>query len=60
MQIDISKEALETQNFGNTKEVENNKQEYRKKVERFIWGTVPTKQLYVRQNVESELLTLAN
>ena len=46
-------------NLGNAN-VEEAKENVRKKIEEQIWLAVPTKQLYRRQEFESELLKKAN
>ena len=58
--VDISKETIDAQNFGNTKDVEQYKENFKQKVEKSIWMTIPTKQLFLRQNEDSEFLMLAN
>lgn len=35
--VDISKETIEAQNFGNTKDVEQYKENFKSKVEKSIW-----------------------
>lgn len=58
--VDINRETIEAQNFGNTKDVEQNKQNFKQKVEKGIWMTVPSKVLFLRENIDSEFLMLAN
>lgn len=59
--FDLEKSSImDSQNFGNTKELEEKKENFKSTKEKEIWMTIPTKQLYIRQNKESEYLVKAN
>jgi hypothetical protein len=60
IQVDLSEKTIDAQNFGNTKDVDTYKDNFKTKVEKSIWMTIPTKSLYLRKNIESELLVIAN
>ena len=52
--------VMDKQPWGNAGDLETKKLEFKKKVEKSVWLCVPTKQLYQRQNIQSELLVKAN
>lgn len=59
--VDIEADTMNAQvSFGNTKDVEQNKQNFKQKVEKSIWMTIPTRSLYQRENKDSDLLKIAN
>lgn len=43
LNVDIDPKTIEAQNFGNTKDVEQYKENFKQKVEKSIWMTIPTK-----------------
>ena len=60
MNCDPTDTVMDKQPWGNAGDLDTKKLEFKKKVEKSIWLTVPTKQLYQRQNIQSELLVKAN